>query len=349
MKVLLLTLVSLLALSPALTPAQAIDSHSTPSEISRQIVGGAQDAVQADEPGEVRLSGKNSVTSSKPRFVTTASITPRSGKSSGAKLGSASKGYVVWGTGKTSAGHTQIKFFGKSAWVKSNKLKRVAVANYTTTRGTKLRSQAASGRALASLPRDYTVGTLTNANKKRWIQVQYRGTTGWVAAKDLKGASLSAATGAGKKSYSDAAWSKKVQKNIAKHCPSIPVRVSKVKGEYYAESIPRRITLSRIGNNDPDAANIKAVALHECAHILQFKVYPSGFAKLTRYADRINPRRDGRGIEHLADCMSDKMGAKRTGTLSNGNRYIAGYQGKCTAAQKKAASALLAGKRPAGI
>ncbi|MFJ6418307.1 hypothetical protein [Paeniglutamicibacter sp. NPDC091659] len=310
--------------------------------------GSEQDATQAEEPGEVQLSGKSSVTSSKPRFLTTASITPRSGKSSGAKLGSASKGYAVWGTGKTSAGHTQIKFFGKNAWVKSNQLKRVAAANYTTTRGTKFRSQAAAGKTLATLPRDYTVGTLTNANKNMWIQVQYQGKTGWVASRDLKGASLSAAAGAGTKSYSNAAWSQKVQSNIGKYCPSIPVRVSKVKGEYYAESIPRRITLSRVGNNDPDAANIKAVALHECAHILQFTVYPSGFAKLTAYADRINPRRDGRGIEHLADCMSDKMGAKRTGTLSNGNSYIAGYQGKCTSAQNQAASALLAGKRPAG-
>ena len=42
------------------------------------------------------------------------------------------------------------------------------------------------------------------------------------------------------------------------------------------------------------------------------------------------------------------MGAKRTGTLSNGNGYIAGYQGKCTSTQNQAATALLAGKRPAG-
>ena len=203
MKVLLLTLVSLLALSPAPFAVQNNIALSTPPEISRQMSGDAQgseqDAVQSIEPGEVRLSGKNSVTASKPRFVTTGSITPRTGKSSGAKLGSASKGYTVWGTGKSSSGHTQIKFFGKSAWVKSNQLKRVAAANYTTTRGTKLRSQAAAGKTLATLPSDYTVGTLTNAkaNKNKWVQVQYQGRTGWVASKDLKGASLRAAAGAG--------------------------------------------------------------------------------------------------------------------------------------------------------
>ncbi|MGL3805033.1 SH3 domain-containing protein [Paeniglutamicibacter sp. R2-26] len=338
-----------MALSPAQLGAPGIGELPIPPEISRPASGDAHTTEPNTAPGEVQLSGTSTVTASKPRFVTTTSIAPRSGKSSGARLGSASKGYTVWGTGKTSSGHTQIKFFGKNAWVKSKQLKRIAIANYTTTRGTKMRSQAAAGKSIATLPTDYTVGTLTNAKKNKWTQVQYRGQTGWVASKDLKGVSLKAAAGAGKKSYSDSAWSKKIRQNISRYCPSIPVRVSKTKGEYYAESIPRSITLSRVGNNDPDAANIKAVALHECAHILQFTVYPSGFAKLTSFAERINPRRDGRGIEHLADCMSDKMGAKRTGTLPNGNTYIAGYKGKCTSAQNQAASALLAGKRPAGV
>lgn len=309
-----------------------------------------QDAVRTEVEDAQLLPGKSTVTYSKPRYISTATINPRSGKSSGAKLGSASKGYAVWGTGNSSDGHTQIKFFGRDAWVKSSNIKRVSAANYTTKRGTSLRAGAASGKTLATLPTDYTVGTLNNARAKnnQWVQVQYAGKTGWLAAKDIKSVSLNAAPGPGAKSYSDATWASMVGKNIAKYCPSVPVRVSKKRGEYYAESIPRRITLSRVGNNDPNAGNIKAVALHECAHMQQFKVYPSGFAKLTTYAEKINPRRDGRGIEHLADCMSDKMGARRTGTLANGSTYIAGYQGKCTSAQNKAADSLLAGKRPAG-
>lgn len=354
MKVLLLTLVSLLALSPVPIANINTSALSTPPEISQNMSlaaqGSEQDAVHAEAEDTQRLSGKSVVTYSKPRYISTTTIKPRSGKSSGATLGSASKGYAVWGTGKTSAGHTQIKFFGQDAWVKSSSVKRVSVANYTTKRGTALRAGAAAGKTLAKLPTDYTVGTLNNArtNKNQWVQVQYAGKTGWVASKDIRSVSLDATAGPGPKSYSDATWASMVRKNIAKYCPSVDVRVSKKRGEYYAESIPRRITLSRIGNNDPNAGNIKAVALHECAHMQQFKVYPSGFAKLTKYAEKINPRLDGRGIEHLADCMSERMGAKRTGTLANGSTYIAGYQGKCTSAQNQAAASLLAGKRPAG-
>lgn len=254
----------------------------------------------------------------------------------------------MWGTGKSSAGHTQITFFGRTGWVKSSQLKRVASAKYATKRGTTLRSKAAAGKSLGTIPTDFTLETLNNSKAKKgaWVQLQFRGKTGWVATKDLKSVSINATVGAGAKSYSDATWAKMVQKNISKYCPSTPVRVSKKKGEYYAQSAPRRITLSRIGNPDPDAGNIKAVALHECAHIRQFTVYPTGFAKLKSYAEKINPRRDGRGIEHLADCMSDQMGARRSGKLADGSTYFAGYRGKCSSTQKQAATKLLAKKRP---
>lgn len=354
MKVLVIALASALALTPIPFTFQSRDAISTPLEILRQTGTEASspepDAAAIEGADEVLLSGSSVVAAAKPRFLATGTITPRAGKGRGAALGSASKGYTVWGTGKTSAGYTQIKFFGKDAWVKSSRLRRVAVAHYTTTRGTKLRTEAATGRIIATVPNDYTVGTLSNIKSKKntWVRIQYRGKTGWVAARDLKGASLSAAVGAGRKSFSDAVWASKARNNISKYCPSVPVRVSKAKGEYHAQSNPRQITLSRVGHNDPNEANIKAVALHECAHILQFGVAASGFGKLTRYAEKINPRRDGRGIEHLADCMSEKMGAKRTGTLSGGGTYVAGYGGRCNSAQNRAARALLSGKLPAG-
>lgn len=359
MKVLLFTIVGALALMPALvqlpttTTTTEIDSIISRSllpapETIKESKGQEPNAPAPTAEEAIVLQGKNAVSSSKPRYVTTASIAPRSGKSSGAKLGSASKGYVVWGTGRSSSGHTQITFFGRTGWVKSSQLKRVASAKYATKRGTALRSKAAAGKSLGSIPTDFTLETLNNAKAKSgsWVQLQYRGKTGWVATKDLKSVSINAAVGAGAKSYSDATWAKMVKKNISKYCPSTPVRVSKKKGEYYAESAPRRITLSRIGNPDPDAANIKAVALHECAHIKQFSVYPTGFAKLKSYAEKINPRRDGRGIEYLADCMSDKMGARRSGKLADGSTYYAGYQGKCSSTQKQAVTKLLANKRP---
>lgn len=359
MKVLIFTIVGALALMPALaqTPstitAPKIESTTSRSlnpapERSPEFKTQEHAAAASSAKEAIVLLGKNTVSSSKPRYVTTTSITPRSGKSSGAKLGSATKGYNVWGTGKSSAGYTQITFFGRTGWVKSSQLKRVASAKYATKRGTTLRSKAAAGKKLASIPTDFTLDTLNNAKAKKgtWVQLRFRGKTGWVATKDLKSVSINATVGAGAKSYSDATWAKMVKKNISKYCPSTQVRVSKKKGEYYAESAPRRITLSRVGNPDPDAGNIKAVALHECAHIRQFTVYPTGFAKLKSYAEKTNPRRDGRGIEHLADCMSDQMGARRSGKLANGSTYYAGYRGKCSSTQKQAATKLLAKKRP---
>ena len=353
------TIVGALALMPALaqTPitvsAPEIESTTSRSlnpapETSTEFKAQEHGAPASDATRAIALQGKNAVSSSKPRYVATTSIAPRSGKSSGAKLGSATKGSHVWGTGKSSAGHTQITFFGRTGWVKSSQLKRVASARYETKRGTTLRSKAAAGKSMGSIPTDFTLDTLNNAKAKKgtWVQIRFRGKNGWVAAKDLKSVSINATVGSGATSYSDATWAKMVQQNISKHCRSTPVRVSNKKGEYYSESAPHRITLSRIGNPDPDAGNIKAVALHECAHIRQFTVYPTGFAKLKSYAEKINPRRDGRGIEHLADCMSDKMGARRSGKLADGGTYHAGYRGKCSPAQNHAATNLLANKRP---
>ncbi len=307
-------------------------------------------AMQAESSARpIVLAGSGTVGASRPHYVATATIKPRSGKGAGARLGSASKGYTVWGTGKTSKGYTQITFLGRTGWVRSNQLKRLVVAKYTARQSTVLRSKANGGKKLATIGRDYTLGTVDNArNKPRsWVRVQYKGKTGWVALKHVKKVSLGTAVGPGARTYSDAAWGAAVSKHIARHCPRITVRVSHRKDEYYAQSSPLRITLSRVGHPDPGAAPLKAVALHECAHIMQFKAYPRGFSTLVRHAEKINPRRDGYGIEHLADCMSDSMGAKRSGRLADGSTYYTGYHGKCSSEQKRAAAQLVAGKRPA--
>lgn len=360
MKALLFALVGALALTQGLLSApSAGEVQVTPAVLESPLAAAAAvrpgaPATAASRHGEpsarpIVLAGSSTVGTSKPHYITTATIKPRSGRGSGARLGSATKGYTVWGTGKTSKGYTQIRFLGRTGWVKSNLLKRLVVAKYTAKQPTDLRSKANGGTKLATVGPDYTLGTVDNArNKSRsWVRVQYKGTTGWVALKHLKRAPLGKAVGPGTRTYSDAAWAKAVSKNISRYCPRTTVRVSHRGNEYYAQSSPLRITLSRVGHPDPGAAPIRAVALHECAHIMQFRAYPRGFSKLVRHAEKINPRRDGYGIEHLADCMSDLMGAKRSGHLADGSTYYTGYHGKCSSTQKRAAARLIAGKRPA--
>ena len=354
MKTFLFALVGALALTQGLLSApSAGEGPGTATILEKPVAAPAAapaPSMQVDSSAQpIVLAGSSTVGASKPHYITTATIKPRSGKGSGARLGSATKGYKVWGTGKTSTGYTQIKFLGRTGWVKSNQLKRLVVAKYTAKQSTVLRSKANGGKKLATIGRDYTLGTVDNArNKSRsWVRVQYQGKTGWVALKHVKKVSLGKAVGPGARTYSDAAWATAVSKNISRYCPRITVRVSHRKNEYYAQSGPRRITLSRVGHPDPNAAPIKAVALHECAHIMQFKAYPKGFSTLVRHAEKINPRRDGYGIEHLADCMSDSMGAKRSGRLADGSTYYTGYHGKCSSTQKRAAAQLIAGKRPA--
>lgn len=284
------------------------------------------------------------------RYTTTKSIAPRAGIKTGRTIARATKGYTVWGTGKTKSGHVQLQMFGYTGWAPASSLKRVSIANYATKSSTKLRSTAGSGKVLASVPKAYTLGTTTNTKSKSgtWVKVEYRSTTGWLATKDLKAASLNAATGPSASSYSNNEYAAIVGGHIAKWCPRANVRITNNAGQYYAESVPARITLGRKGKSDPYGPDMRALALHECAHLVQFKTYPRGFSKLMDRAEAINPRRDGRGIEHLADCMSDQMGAKRAGSLPSGSTYSTGYKGTCSSTQKAAAKALLAGKKPVG-
>ncbi|GAA4370428.1 hypothetical protein [Paeniglutamicibacter cryotolerans] len=285
-----------------------------------------------------------------PRFISTKAIAPRAGIKSGRVIATAPKGYTMWGTGKAKSGYVQVQLFGYAGWVPSGGLKRISMANYATKQVTKLRSSAGSGKVLAAVPKAYVIRTTTNtkALSGSRVKVQYRNTTGWLATRDLKSASLQTPAGPGASSYSDSAYASVLRGHVAKWCPGVNLRVTKNAGEYYAESIPLRIPIGRKGKNDPLAPDIKATGPHECAHIKQFKVYPSGFKNLTDRAEAINPSRDGRGIEHLTDCMSDQMGAKRTGSLADGSMYRSGYGGTCTSTQKAAAKALLNGKKPVG-
>lgn len=66
------------------------------------------------------------------------SIAPGNERNSGANLHSASNLYVLWGTGKSSIGHTQITFIGRTGWIttKPKDLKSVSI-NATVGAGAK--------------------------------------------------------------------------------------------------------------------------------------------------------------------------------------------------------------------
>lgn len=88
-----------------------------------------------------------------------------------------------------------------------------------------------------------------------------------------------------------------------------------------------------------------AVALHECAHILQYRAYDYDAAELESAMERVYPGGTASGVEHMADCISEALGAERTGRDPQGVGYSVGYGGACDAAQLEASQRILAGQR----
>ncbi len=96
---------------------------------------------------------------------------------------------------------------------------------------------------------------------------------------------------------------------------------------------------------DPDSVPARAVQLHECAHILQYRAYRYDNVALNSRMGQIYPNGRDSGVEHMADCMADAMGARRAFT-SGGTTWTVGYGGTCTSAQMASARKLIAGVRP---
>lgn len=120
---------------------------------------------------------------------------------------------------------------------------------------------------------------------------------------------------------------------MKRYCPNqvitlIPGRTSN------ANSLNRQI---KMATGIPDQASLRFVSLHECAHILSFKVYPD-FNQLVKRMNAIYGTRPVPGVEQLADCMASAMG---------GDLRRSGYGTKnCTGARADAARKILAGKKP---
>ncbi|MDI3331470.1 MAG: S-layer homology domain-containing protein [Micrococcus sp.] len=104
-----------------------------------------------------------------------------------------------------------------------------------------------------------------------------------------------------------------------------------------------------VGADAPaDSEMSQAVQVHECAHILQYRAYGYDPDALETAMARIYPNGTAAGVEHMADCMADVMGAQRKGTFTDGGRvysYEAGYGGTCSTAQLDAAQKMVDGQR----
>lgn len=120
---------------------------------------------------------------------------------------------------------------------------------------------------------------------------------------------------------------------MKRYCPNQVITL--IPGAWsYAHSLSRQI---QMGTGIPDQASLKFVSLHECAHILSFKVY-SDYNQLVKRMNAIYGTRPVPGVEQLADCMASAMG---------GDIRRSGYGTKnCNGARGDAARKILAGKKP---
>ncbi|GAA3667462.1 hypothetical protein GCM10023081_02700 [Arthrobacter ginkgonis] len=232
-------------------------------------------------------------------------------------------------------------------------------AKYQTNVSATLYSAGSGTKKLATVPADYTVATRTakkSSDGKR-IQVQYKSKTGWITLSKASKVSLSTKVG-------QLSWKASAAKNISKWCSGVPIdtsvnymnqataQVSTTNGK---RKVTEKINLSTKTNwgtalnpNHPMAISIQ---YHECGHIMQYRAYNYDFAGLKRAMDKVygTSGNTAGGVEHMADCISEALGAKRKGTESAGNgatrTWTSGYGGKCTATHLAAAKKIVAGKR----
>lgn len=132
------------------------------------------------------------------------------------------------------------------------------------------------------------------------------------------------------------------------YCPSTPIKADLPRGAslagradtsyrwtgvYTSKGLKKTYTWKqkiRLQPGMPDAT-LRAVSLHECAHIVQYRQLRKGEDYLNARIKATDKLHKGNGIEKQADCMT----AVLLGTM----RYAA-YTDTCTSAQKKAAKAL---------
>jgi len=232
-------------------------------------------------------------------------------------------------------------------------------AKYQTNVSTTFYSAASGTKKLSTVPADYTVATRTakkSSDGKR-IQVEYKSKTGWITLSKASKVSLSTKVG-------QLSWKASAAKNISKWCSGVPIDTSvnymnqataQVATSNGKRTVTEKINLSTKTNwgtaLNPNHALAVSIQYHECGHIMQYRAYNYDFAGLKRAMDKVygTSGNTAGGVEHMADCISEALGAKRKGTDSLGNgmtqTWTSGYGGKCTSAHLAAAKKIIAGQK----
>lgn len=205
-------------------------------------------------------------------------------------------------------------------------------------------------KTLTTIPAQAKVARLGASGSM--TKVKYGTTTGWVNSYFLTGGE----PGGTRKPYaSPKTYAQGVQNNIAKWCWGVPVATGPGTNGYatmrslgWGEDVIVEEEIY-VGADAPVNSDLsKAIQIHECAHILQYRAYKYDSDALEAAMDRVYPNGAHPGVEHMADCMADAMGAKRTGTFTQDGymySYVAGYGGTCSSTQLNAAKKLIAGKK----
>jgi hypothetical protein len=206
-------------------------------------------------------------------------------------------------------------------------------------------------RPVRNLPAQ--AGVLRLAEQGSMTQVRAGSTTGWVNSDFLS----AGRPGTTQKPYpTPTAYAQRAANNMAPWCWDIPMAETfdgtnawaqfEVRGYREWPSTYEVSELIGLGHDlNPDSVPARAVQLHECAHILQYRTYRYDSVALDANMKRIYPNGRHEGTEHMADCMADAMGARRVSS-SGGATWTVGYGGTCTSAQLAAARKVIAGVRP---
>lgn len=126
---------------------------------------------------------------------------------------------------------------------------------------------------------------------------------------------------------------KKTASNYMKaYCPNQAIRL--IDGPISYADYPAYVI--SMGRGVQVGLPLQFVALHECAHILSYRLYSKDVTKLYSRMNAIYGNRPD-GMEQLADCMAYAMG---------GTKGFGYYTGNCSGARGDAARKVLAGRKP---
>lgn len=120
---------------------------------------------------------------------------------------------------------------------------------------------------------------------------------------------------------------------MKKYCPN-QIIIERGGTTSYTIAPSYRIEMARGMSGKP----LQYVSLHECAHVLEFKLYKNDFGALNQRMNTVFGGDASLGMERGADCMAYAMGADPA--------WGGSYLRNCSSVQMAAARKVLAGQKP---